>query len=180
MCTVPCDQISGATVCVNINNKLTFPSTSLTDGGAAYGTAKAGMGIGAMGVMHPQLVMRNIIPVVMAGVLGIYGLIVSVILLGSSKFCDPFLPFPVLCCVDVVCARLPLSLPLPCLCVFLALPSPRVFLAFAFALALHLPFSLACLFCRAFGMPACFCLAIVFSCAIFIQHARFLFGKCFA
>lgn len=43
------------------------------------------MGIGAMGVMHPQLVMRNIIPVVMAGVLGIYGLIVSVILLGSSE-----------------------------------------------------------------------------------------------
>lgn len=55
------------------------------DGGAAYGTAKAGMGIGSMGVMHPQLVMRNIIPVVMAGVLGIYGLIVSVILLGSSE-----------------------------------------------------------------------------------------------
>lgn len=45
------------------------------------------MGIGAMGVMHPQLVMRNIIPVVMAGVLGIYGLIVSVILLGSSEAC---------------------------------------------------------------------------------------------
>ncbi len=43
------------------------------------------MGIGAMGVTQPQLVMRNIIPVVMAGVLGIYGLIVSVILLGSSK-----------------------------------------------------------------------------------------------
>eukprot|EP00904_Undaria_pinnatifida_P008849 jgi/Undpi1/5094/HiC_scaffold_19.g08446.m1 len=80
------------------------------NGGAAYGTAKAGMGIGAMGVMHPQLVMRNIIPVVMAGVLGIYGLIVSVILLGSSKFCDPFLSFPVLCCVDVVCARLPFGL----------------------------------------------------------------------
>lgn len=43
------------------------------------------MGIGSMGVMHPQLVMRNIIPVVMAGVLGIYGLIVSVILLSSSE-----------------------------------------------------------------------------------------------
>merc|ERR1719326_197110 len=28
-----------------------------------------------MGVMHPDLVMRNMIPVVMAGVLGIYGLI---------------------------------------------------------------------------------------------------------
>lgn len=51
--------------------------------GAAYGTAKAGMGIASMGVMHPHLVMRNIIPVVMAGVLGIYGLIVSVILLGN-------------------------------------------------------------------------------------------------
>ena len=33
-----------------------------------------------MGVMNPQLVMRNIIPVVMAGVLGIYGLIVAVII----------------------------------------------------------------------------------------------------
>jgi len=36
-----------------------------------------------MGVMNPGLVMRNIIPVVMAGVLGIYGLIVAVILQGS-------------------------------------------------------------------------------------------------
>lgn len=39
-----------------------------------------------MGVMHPGLVMKNIIPVVMAGVLGIYGLIVAVIIQGSSKF----------------------------------------------------------------------------------------------
>jgi hypothetical protein len=30
--------------------------------------------------------MRNIIPVVMAGVLGIYGLIVAVIIQGSSKY----------------------------------------------------------------------------------------------
>merc|ERR1719394_1812409 len=36
-----------------------------------------------MGVMHPDLVMRNMIPVVMAGVLGIYGLIVAVILNGK-------------------------------------------------------------------------------------------------
>jgi V-type H+-transporting ATPase 16kDa proteolipid subunit len=40
-----------------------------------------------MGVMNPGLVMRNIIPVVMAGVLGIYGLIVAVIIQGSSEFC---------------------------------------------------------------------------------------------
>ncbi len=55
-----------------------------TDMGAAYGTAKSGVGISSMGVVHPQLIMRNMIPVVMAGVLGIYGLIISVILTGSS------------------------------------------------------------------------------------------------
>ena len=48
--------------------------------GAAYGTAKSGVGVAAMGVMHPQMVMRAIIPVVMAGVVGIYGLIISVII----------------------------------------------------------------------------------------------------
>jgi len=51
--------------------------------GAAYGTAKSGVGIASMGVAHPDLVMRNMIPVVMAGVLGIYGLIVAVILNGK-------------------------------------------------------------------------------------------------
>lgn len=51
--------------------------------GAAYGTAKSGVGVASMGVMRPELVMRCIIPVVMAGVLGIYGLIVAVILVGQ-------------------------------------------------------------------------------------------------
>jgi len=36
-----------------------------------------------MGVRSPELLMKNIIPVVMAGVLGIYGLIVAVILNGK-------------------------------------------------------------------------------------------------
>jgi ATP synthase proteolipid subunit len=63
---------------------LYFPHY-FVDIGAAYGTAKSGVGISSMGVMNPQLVMRNIIPVVMAGVLGIYGLIVAVIIQGSSK-----------------------------------------------------------------------------------------------
>lgn len=53
--------------------------------GAAYGTAKSGVGIMSMGVMRHDLVMRNIIPVVMAGVLGIYGLIVAVIIGGEVK-----------------------------------------------------------------------------------------------
>ncbi|KAL0834272.1 hypothetical protein Bca101_086161 [Brassica carinata] len=41
--------------------------------GAAYGTAKSGVGVPSMGVMRPELVMKSIVPVVMAGVLGIYG-----------------------------------------------------------------------------------------------------------
>ncbi|KAL7082789.1 hypothetical protein ACP275_14G123500 [Erythranthe tilingii] len=40
--------------------------------GAAYGTAKSGVGVASMGVMRPELVMKSIVPVVMAGVLGIY------------------------------------------------------------------------------------------------------------
>lgn len=55
--------------------------------GGSYGTAKAGQGIMAMGIRSPELVMKNIIPVVMAGVLGIYGLIVAVIL--NGKFTKP-------------------------------------------------------------------------------------------
>eukprot|EP01097_Dermamoeba_algensis_P001983 TRINITY_DN1781_c0_g1_i1.p1 TRINITY_DN1781_c0_g1~~TRINITY_DN1781_c0_g1_i1.p1 ORF type:complete len:162 (+),score=43.93 TRINITY_DN1781_c0_g1_i1:61-546(+) len=51
--------------------------------GAAYGTAKSGVGVASMGVIRPDLVMRSIIPVVMAGVIGIYGLIIAVIIAGS-------------------------------------------------------------------------------------------------
>lgn len=38
-----------------------------------------------MGVMRPELVMKSIVPVVMAGVLGIYGLIIAVIISTGSK-----------------------------------------------------------------------------------------------
>ncbi len=50
------------------------------DLGAAYGTAKAGVGIVSMGVLKPDLIIKSVIPVVMAGILGIYGMIVAVIL----------------------------------------------------------------------------------------------------
>ena len=53
--------------------------------GAAYGTAKSGVGIASMGVMRPELVMKSIVPVVMAGVLGIYGLIIAVIISTGSR-----------------------------------------------------------------------------------------------
>jgi len=48
--------------------------------GAAYGTAKSGVGICSMGVLRPDLIVKNIIPVIMAGIIGIYGLVVSVLI----------------------------------------------------------------------------------------------------
>ena len=38
-----------------------------------------------MGVLKPDLIMKSVIPVVMAGILGIYGMIVAVILLGRGE-----------------------------------------------------------------------------------------------
>jgi len=59
----------------------------LSNAGGAYGTAKAAQGIMTMGVRSPELMIKNCIPIVMAGVLGIYGLIVTVIL--NAKFTMP-------------------------------------------------------------------------------------------
>lgn len=58
---------------------------SSSDLGAAYGTARSGVAIGSIGVLKPDLVMKSIIPVIMAGILGIYGMIVAVILLQRGK-----------------------------------------------------------------------------------------------
>eukprot|EP01001_Neometanema_parovale_P013281 NODE_9653_length_632_cov_929.950884_g9387_i0.p1 GENE.NODE_9653_length_632_cov_929.950884_g9387_i0~~NODE_9653_length_632_cov_929.950884_g9387_i0.p1 ORF type:complete len:168 (-),score=48.58 NODE_9653_length_632_cov_929.950884_g9387_i0:71-574(-) len=53
--------------------------------GAAYGTAKAGVGVAHLGIMNHTKIMRGIVPVVMAGILGIYGLIVAVIVSSAIK-----------------------------------------------------------------------------------------------
>jgi len=55
----------------------------LANWGSAWGTWKAGVSIIHTGIRHPGSVMKNVIPVVMAGVIGIYGLIVAVILAES-------------------------------------------------------------------------------------------------
>jgi len=55
----------------------------LSNWGSAWGTWRAGVGVCKMGVIYPQGVIKNIVPIVMAGVLGIYGLIVSVIITQS-------------------------------------------------------------------------------------------------
>ncbi|KAK5965084.1 V-type proton ATPase subunit C, partial [Trichostrongylus colubriformis] len=51
--------------------------------GAAYGTAKSAVGICSMGVMRPELIMKSVIPVIMAGIIGIYGLVVAMVLKGK-------------------------------------------------------------------------------------------------
>merc|ERR1711976_677744 len=51
--------------------------------GAAYGTAKSGTGIAAMSVMRPELIMKSIIPDVMAGIIAIYGVVVAVLIAGQ-------------------------------------------------------------------------------------------------
>mmetsp|Transcript_21280 Transcript_21280/g.29841 ORF Transcript_21280/g.29841 Transcript_21280/m.29841 type:complete len:221 (-) Transcript_21280:433-1095(-) len=53
--------------------------------GSAWGTWKAGVSLVHTGIRHPSSVMKNVIPVVMAGVIGIYGLIVAVILAESIQ-----------------------------------------------------------------------------------------------
>lgn len=53
--------------------------------GAAYGTAKSGCGIAAMAVMKPEYIMKSVIPVVMAGIIAIYGLVVAVLIAGNIE-----------------------------------------------------------------------------------------------
>ncbi|KAF9411715.1 H(+)-transporting V0 sector ATPase subunit c [Podila epigama] len=48
--------------------------------GAAYGTAKSGVGLTSMGVLRPDLIMKGVVPIIMAGIIGIYGLVVSVLI----------------------------------------------------------------------------------------------------
>ena len=48
--------------------------------GSAYGAAKSGVGVAHVGIMAPKLIMKSVVPCIMAGILGIYGLIVSIII----------------------------------------------------------------------------------------------------
>ena len=62
--------------------------------GAAYGTAKSGVGIASMGVLRPDLIIKNVVPVIMAGIIGIYGLVVAVLVSDGRKFPLPSTPPP--------------------------------------------------------------------------------------
>ncbi|KAJ1997642.1 v-type proton ATPase 16 kDa proteolipid subunit 2 [Coemansia sp. RSA 2322] len=51
--------------------------------GAGYGTAKAGVGITGAGTFRPAIIMRALIPVIMAGIIAVYGLVASVLISGD-------------------------------------------------------------------------------------------------
>ena len=53
--------------------------------GSAYGTAKSAMGISELARTKPNLIMKSLIPVVMSGVLSIYGIILSIIISTNGK-----------------------------------------------------------------------------------------------
>ena len=53
--------------------------------GSAFGTAKSGVGIVSVAVLKPELIFKSIIPIVMAGVLGMYGMIISILMKQQSK-----------------------------------------------------------------------------------------------
>ncbi|CAG8825559.1 19199_t:CDS:2, partial [Cetraspora pellucida] len=64
--------------------------------GAAYGTAKVGIGIAGAGTFRPELIMKVIFiysslrPVVMVGIIAVYRLVISVLICGSM---DPNKPY---------------------------------------------------------------------------------------
>ena len=60
--------------------------------GASYGTAKAGVGIASLSVIDSQKVFKGLIPIVMAGILGIYGVIIAVVIVSKIKAAGTDLP----------------------------------------------------------------------------------------
>ena len=85
------DPYDAVNVLGNPNEAVFFGALGVAFGmifanaGAAFGTAKAGLAIVEVSAENPNLIFRAIIPVVMAGILGMYGMIVCIIMKGQSK-----------------------------------------------------------------------------------------------
>jgi len=52
--------------------------------GASYGTAKSAVGISSLAVIDKSKIFQGLIPIIMAGILGIYGIIVAALLSSDS------------------------------------------------------------------------------------------------
>ena len=47
--------------------------------GSGYGTAKSAIGVFAACAIHPEFIYKGLLPIIMAGIVGIYGLVAAVI-----------------------------------------------------------------------------------------------------
>ena len=56
--------------------------------GAAYGTAKSSIGIANLGMVYPEKIFKALVPIIMAGILGIYGMIVAVLISNKAENID--------------------------------------------------------------------------------------------
>ncbi|KFY37254.1 hypothetical protein V494_04835 [Pseudogymnoascus sp. VKM F-4513 (FW-928)] len=56
-----------------------------TSFGASYGMAKSSIGIMSSSILRPDLIVRNLMPPILAGILSIYGLVVAVIISGDLR-----------------------------------------------------------------------------------------------
>ncbi|KAI4937995.1 v-type proton ATPase 16 kDa proteolipid subunit 2 [Alternaria conjuncta] len=66
-------------------NRLDMQELTAAGAGAAYGTAKAGIGIAGIGTYRPDLIMKSLIPIVMSGILAVYALVISVLIASDIK-----------------------------------------------------------------------------------------------
>ncbi|KAH7827971.1 putative V-type H+-transporting ATPase subunit c [Monocercomonoides exilis] len=57
----------------------------LSNLGSAFGVAQSGIGSVALGYHKPELVLKSLLPGIMAGLLGIFGLIVAIIIMVGIK-----------------------------------------------------------------------------------------------
>ena len=48
--------------------------------GSGYGTAKSAIGVFAACAIHPEFIYKGLMPIIMAGIVGIYGLVAAVII----------------------------------------------------------------------------------------------------
>ena len=62
---------------------------ALTSIGSAYGTFKSASGIFTVCAVHPEQIYKGLMPVIMAGIVGIYGLVAAIIVAPSMTF-----PYP--------------------------------------------------------------------------------------
>jgi len=54
--------------------------------GSGYGTAKSSIGLFKVCVEHPEQIYRGLMPIIMAGIVGIYGLVAAIIISPSLTY----------------------------------------------------------------------------------------------